>query len=430
MITTTIGKIFLKAYNEKFNTQYDAKTFFVEQYYPLFFDQEKYMQWITNSPFVQMKKGQKIETMSKDERLEKLNNLHDKIDAGLRDASVAIGFAASEEKEFATTSGQVSNLNLNISKEDVYCSWIGSGLGVGIQGGMSILFDYKQILLDVFDGWKIYREVLNTTPMLRGNQINTWNGQWLAHKYGGHFTVDNPMADFKPFSAKDGVMSVDTLSWTKVLIAISKTFENPQMLGYVYNYGQTNTTIGFIPFALNQIRKALELYQKLFNMKSGAEAEKLYGTAFGFTKACQAGVIGLRALEPKGLREYVDKGKMPKYNNEDEEQIINFNIYKTWILAMLNNDDLWVKAQDFAKQMQIYKQSGKQTKTENGRKVEAVISAIKKEPFIELMSKLIGEIQNQDNVMETVRLVNTMPTENVPYFLTLIRFHYAAISSK
>ena len=53
MITAAIGKIFLDAYNEKYDTNYDAKTFFVEVYHPLFFDSNKYLQWVSNSPFVQ-----------------------------------------------------------------------------------------------------------------------------------------------------------------------------------------------------------------------------------------------------------------------------------------------------------------------------------------------------------------------------------------
>ena len=50
MITATIGKIFLEAYNRKYGTKYDAKTFFVEVYYPLFFDQEKYLMTAGNTP--------------------------------------------------------------------------------------------------------------------------------------------------------------------------------------------------------------------------------------------------------------------------------------------------------------------------------------------------------------------------------------------
>ena len=71
MITATIGRLFLDAYNKKYGKNYDAKTFFVEVYHPLFFDSNKYLQWVQNSPFVQMKKGQKVETLSKEERRER-----------------------------------------------------------------------------------------------------------------------------------------------------------------------------------------------------------------------------------------------------------------------------------------------------------------------------------------------------------------------
>jgi len=121
MITSTIGKIFLDAYNKKFRTNYDAKTFFVEVYYPLFFDDNKYLQWVTNSPFVQMKKGQKVETLSKEERKEKLQDFLLKAEkAKSLDASIAPGYPASEEKAFATTSGQVTNIQLKTETDDIY----------------------------------------------------------------------------------------------------------------------------------------------------------------------------------------------------------------------------------------------------------------------------------------------------------------------
>lgn len=74
------------------------------------FDSNKYLYWVQNSSFVQMKSGQKVETLTSDERKEKLNNFIEKVNRGVADASIAIGYPASEEKEYATTSGQVSNL--------------------------------------------------------------------------------------------------------------------------------------------------------------------------------------------------------------------------------------------------------------------------------------------------------------------------------
>ena len=81
------------------------------------------MMWAQNSPFVQMKKGQTPETLTSTERLEKLENLHQKVDQGDRDASIAIGFPASEDKEFATTSGLVTDIEIEIPNEDVYYTW-------------------------------------------------------------------------------------------------------------------------------------------------------------------------------------------------------------------------------------------------------------------------------------------------------------------
>lgn len=182
MIAATIGRKFLLAYNRKFGTHYDAKTFFTEQYFPLFFDHEKYMQWVTNSPFVQgIKKGKCLTAV---ERREKLRILQEKIERDEADASIAIGFPSLDST--ATTSGQITNLKLPVSREDVYLSWIGSGFGVGVQGGLSILFEQEQILMALFEGWRIYREYLERMQGLRGNQINTWNGQWLAHYFSDH----------------------------------------------------------------------------------------------------------------------------------------------------------------------------------------------------------------------------------------------------
>ena len=289
MITSVIGKIFLSAYNSKYGTNYDAKTFFVEVFYPLFFDHPKYMMTAGNSPLENPKLSWDDMIMGKKSyetavrRKERFDKLIDKIETCEPDASIALGYPSIDY--MATTSGQVSNIKLGTTIDDVYLSWIGGGLGVGVQGGMSILFNSPEILLDIQEGWSLYREVLNRMPLLKGNQINTWNGQWLAHRYKNGFKPSLPMANLNPFSTRDGTISIDTQSWTKLLIGISRTFTSPQLMGYVYNYGQTNITIGFIPFALSQINRALDLYQKFFGMDNGEKAEQLYGTAFGFAKA-------------------------------------------------------------------------------------------------------------------------------------------------
>lgn len=428
MVTSVIGKIFLEAYNTRYGTSYSAEQFFLEVFYPLFFDSNKYLYWVQNSSFVQMKKGQKVETLTSEERKEKLNNFIEKINSNITDASMAIGYPASEEKEYATTSGQVSNLSFSTTKEDVYCSWFGSALGVGVQGGISIFFYNEDVLIDVYEGWNLYRKAIENIDKLPGNKILTWNGQWLAHKYSYAFNNMDYLLGFNPYTIKNNEFSIDTVSWTRILIGIAQRCSKKQIMGYVYSYGQTNTTIGFIPFDLSQITRPIKLYQRFFGMESGHKAEKLWGTAVGFVKACQQGVIGIRAMEPKGLRDYIEKGKIPKLSDK-EEQIISFNVYQSWIMAMLNNQDLWDKAQEFASELYKYSSSGNRAKTVNANKVKMVLEANNKMNFMKSMVDIVEDAEDMKKMKEMASIVNIMPSDNVPYFLTLIRFHYATFTN-
>ena len=159
------------------------------------------------------------------------------------------------------------------------------------------------------------------------------------------------------------------------------------------------------------------------------DAEKLWGTAFGLQKACQSGVIGIRAMEPKGLEDYISAKKSPKYKKDDINQTILFNTYITWIIAMLNNEELWAKALKFATVLQNFSMGNKQGKTLNSRKVDEVIKATNKMSFINSLVDIVSRCADSEAISEIASVVNTMPTENVPYFLTLVRFQYAKINN-
>ena len=431
MITSNIGKIFLDAYNEEYGTSYDARTFFLEQFYPLFFDQNKYMMTAGNSPLENPKlswddmiKGKKpYETPEqRKSRFEKMIKKTDKSEA---DMSIARGDASLDIA--AQTSGQVTDLKLPNSQEESYASWIGDALGVGVQGGFSILFSKKENLLDIFEGWKLYRKCLNETSMLKGNQINTWNGQWLSHYYDPkEYDADMPLAGYSPYNTnKDGIINIDTQTWTKILIAVSKKYRNAQILGYIYSIGKTNKTIGFIPFDLTQIRRPIHLYEKIFGMSNGRNAESLWGTAIGFKTACTYGAIGIKALEPKGLRDYVYKGKQPKAHNYDN---INYNVYIIWIYAMLNNDELWEKSQELAKLLnEASSDKDKSISTKRKNLVETMLNATNKKQFIAAATEVVSFIGKKDEFKGIVKEIHGMPTDNVPYFLTLLRFQYKTL---
>ena len=431
MITSNIGKIFLDAYNEEYGTSYDARTFFLEQFYPLFFDQNKQMMYVINSPFVQqlpscrdcikgIKSFEDIE-----QRAKRLNAFIEKVENNDADMSIAIGYPSIEVN--AKTSGQVTDLKMNTSKEDIFLSWIGGALGITVSGGVSILFSHKNILLDIFKGWKFYRKALNETLMLDGNKINSWNGQWLFHYYDQReYEEENPLANFAPYKVdKDGIIGIETQTWTKILIAISRKYDVVKLLAYIYILSKSNTTIGFIPFDLTQIRRPIHLYEKIFGMSNGRNAESLWGTAIGFKTACTYGAIGIKAMEPKGLRDYVYKGKQPKAHNYDN---INYNVYIIWIYAMLNNDELWEKSQELAKLLnEASSDKDKSISTKRKNLVETMLNATNKKQFIAAATEVVSFIGKIDEFKGIVKEIHGMPTDNVPYFLTLLRFQYKTL---
>ena len=431
MITSNIGKIFLDAYNEEYGTSYDARTFFLEQFYPLFFDQNKQMMYVINSPFVQqlpscrdcikgIKSFEDIE-----QRAKRLNAFIEKVENNDADMSIAIGYPSIEVN--AKTSGQVTDLKMNTSKEDIFLSWIGGALGITVSGGVSILFSHKNVLLDIFKGWKFYRKALNETLMLDGNKINSWNGQWLFHYYDQReYEEENPLANFAPYKVdKDGIIGIETQTWTKILIAISRKYDVVKLLAYIYILSKSNTTIGFIPFDLTQIRRPIHLYEKIFGMSNGRNAESLWGTAIGFKMACTYGAIGIKAMEPKGLRDYVYKGKQPKAHNYDN---INYNVYIIWIYAMLNNDELWEKSQELAKLLnEASSDKDKSISTKRKNLVETMLNATNKKQFIAAAAEVVSFIGKKDEFKGIVKEIHGMPTDNVPYFLTLLRFQYKTL---
>lgn len=428
MVTTIIGKIFLQAYNKKFceknGKELTPKEFFTDIFYPLFFGHDKYLMWIQNSEMVQgLKKGA---TLTSEEIERRKNRCIEKIEnAIVLDASIAVGYRA--ESLCASTSGQIGLHELKNTPDDAYLSWIGAGLGVGIQGGLSVLFDNPEVLLDLYDGWGVYRKLINELPEMKGNQITTWNGQWLKKKC-------SPYDDVNDFSSvlenEDKVISIGTIPWAELLIAISRHFTYPQMMGYIYSLGQTYTTIGFIPFALSPIRRPYELYIKYFGVDECEYAIKLFGTAMGLATACREGVIGLKALEPKGLMPMIKGGKIPSVKFENEEQKIKYNTYQIWLLAMLNNEELWQKAKEFAESLQHYSITGKSARTGRSNSVKNLLESINKKGFIEQLIPIISDAENVHAFEEIAALINGMPSDNVPYFLTLMRFHYAFINNQ
>jgi hypothetical protein len=437
MITAVVGRTFLNAYNHKYKKELSPKEFFIDEYFELFYNHPKYLQWITNSPFVQMKSGQKVHLLTDSERIEKLENLHEKVANELPDASFALGFPASEIKEFASTSGLVSNITIPTNEDEIYLSWIGSGLGIGVAGGYTILFDDAEITLKTYEGWKVYRKYLNekTLEKLRGNQISTWNGQWLSYILSESYDENydfSILTSEKIFAIDSEKIEVNTVFWTKLYFSISQLLPESSLTGYVYGFGQTNKTIGFITFQFKSGRKLKMIYKHLLGEDSTLSI-KNFETLFGMhiKRACELGSIGLHALRPDGLVKYMNESKNISFKNDDDK--INYFIYKTWLIAMMskNKEEVTEYTLELARTILRYRNSG--TKNDRKNLVEKeLFEAKSKKGFIEHLTTMVKDLDEQDlslikNLKDEIHL---MTNEEFGYFSTLLKFDYAYLEKQ
>ncbi len=440
MYTSTIGRTFLKAYNTRYRTEYTAKSFFEEIFIPLIFGYRKYMMTAGNSPLENPKlswddmiKGKKpFETDER--RQERISKMIHKIETEKADASIARGYGVTNLT--AATSGQITNIDLPDNKENIYLSWIGDALGIGVSGGLIILFDHEQLLLDIFEGWQHYRDYLEKYRMMKGNQINTWNGRWITHRYSSNFVEDDPTAEFNPLNPSDNeIFNLQTIAWVDVLLNIARRIDMDDMVGYLYSIGQTNTTIGFIPFRLKDILRPNQLYAKIFgesalkkNLKS---LSQLYGTAMGLKAACQLGSIGIPAMEPKGLRPFFNtqkgEGKKIIYK-ENEEQKITFSTYLIWIMAMLNKEKLWEMSREFAKLLLKYEAGAEKGRRDRINNVNQLLGSSGIKDFNLKMIPIMKDEENIEGFDNMAKIINIMPDDNYPYFNTLIRLQYAILN--
>ncbi len=459
MYSITIGKTFLAAFNQRYDRTYSAREFFEKEFFPLFFDHPKYMLWHTNSPFVQMKKGQKPHLLTKEDRIEKLNNLAEKIRAGDRDASVAIGFPASETKEFATTSGLVSDIQPSTEEQDVYLSWISAGLGMGISGGYCIFLNEPDILLNIYDGWQIYRKFLNDPALdnIAPNKINSWNGQWINYYYNKKLRVKTDFSTlerFQFFQHEKDTVSINTIKWSSLFFSLSKTFPDQILTGYVFSLGQTNKTLGFFPFHLKQAQTLITYYKLLFSENSAVKDSKTYEELFGvhIKRACELGSIGLHALQPKDLKKYFIHGEIPNFKKKkvpaqkkgesqeeylfrkenaakkDHETVILFRTYKTWLVAMLtkNKEEMLDYTEEVAKALHAYREKGNKNDRKNLIEKQLLLGMTKKK-FIDALAEVVNDVQNEylDLLNELKNRVHLMTSEDFGYFVVLLRFDYA-----
>ena len=441
MYTSYIGKKFLKLYREKYNKpdDYSARQFFDEVQFPLFFQDNSHLLHVGNSPFFQKPKEEDI-VKHGGKSLAQYNNLANNIENDTPNMGIYVGFAAKDME--GTTSGQLTSMNFNISSEDMYASWIGESLGIGVSGAFVMLINEDEVILSLFNGWQYYRKYLQQTPQLKDKQIETWNGHWLCHSFSKNFNTQQPLNNFSVETTEvQGNIAIPTQKWSQVLFALSKKYTNRVLTVYAYNLSQTNTTLGFINVHLPDIRRLYELRDKLFLNQENViladdEIEKLE-TFFNFKSACKLGTIGLKALEPAKLREFMPKGSVifaqgKDFKFSDENSYLIYQLYKIWIIAMLNKTELLQLASDVATALLDFEnEPNNRGKKDLTTISEDVRTATNIKGFIDKLTAILEKkAANADIFKSVVEQTLKMPSDNFPLFATLIRFEYTYQKSK
>lgn len=432
MYTSYIGRKFLKLYNNEHGTNYSAEEFFDEVFFQLFFTDEAHLMHVGNSPFFQ--KPKKSDVVKHGGRsLAQYANLKTNIEDDIPNMSIYVGSSAKDV--LGTTSGQVTDMNFDVDKNEMYASWIGEALGIGVKGGFIMLIEDDEILSALYKGWKYYKTYLEQTPNVKDKQIETWNGQWISYFYSSECNQLNSGVKITIETENvQGKIAIPTKKWSEILFILSKQFPNTVYTAYSYNLSQTNTTLGFINIHLPEIHEIYELRDKMFIDETSTILEdyqiEQLETFYSFHAACQLGVIGLKSLEPAKLREYMPKGSVlfaggKDFKFKDEKSFINYQIYKIWIMAVLNKTELLNFATEIASALVEL-----ETKDERGKKVLQNLSSEVRESknlrmFIENLSKVIIELPDKSSTIKgCVENSLKMPVDNFPLFITLIRFEY------
>lgn len=471
MYTPLIGRRLLDRANARSGRQQTPAEFFEETFFRLVFDDDEYLMPAGNSKFGQLVNNRRANQARAERegrpwddaerarlRREALADFHDAAaEATEPQAHLVLGGYA--RGSGGITSGQVTAIDHRADADDVYLSWIGAAAGARV-GDVVLLIDHDKVFDAVLDGWSLYRQVLRQTPGLRANQLETWNGQWLRHRFSARFDESAPTAFVQSvINTKKAASEITTVPWARLLLSLGRAFGDEPVSAYVYNaVGQANTTLGFIPLhlgATGALRESYatlrDFYRALFGEAVEAVGEnhldEVYDAAFGFRRACEQGAIGLRAFEPSKLYDFLpDGGKNRQPRPVGPADAQTPLLYQTWILAMLGDQkhDLYTLAHEAAERLLAFETGAIGGRTNLKKLVKEALGASSLEAFIAGLTQIAEDVQDasradlsDEEVADTlaalddlVRASISRSYEQFRLFLTLLRFQVALLRGR
>jgi hypothetical protein len=141
-------------------------------------------------------------------------------------------------------------------------------------------------------------------------------------------------------------------------------------------------------------------------------------------------MIGLRSFEPKDLKKYMPgksgSNEMQKFKDDEKSQI-NYSLYILWVIAMLNNKNFLDLAKKAAHAFREYEKGGKPGTTKRDNEIKELLSSRNRKELIDRLTRLVEEDPKTSEICNTIvhELMENIAPDNVPLFVTLMRFMYA-----
>lgn len=382
-------------YNATRGANLSVRRFFTDVAAPLLFGDDGDSVFISNSPFFQKKSVQKLEGS---ERLEAaMEDLLAKVEEGEYYGAVFPGGPAKGTEQ--ATASCVTDVDFGLTPDDIYAAWLGYACGLLVEGGL-LVFD-KAACLSVFEGWKAYRRFVNSTPKMKWKQLGVWNAYWA---------IDRPDGGKPPTLEQHSTAAtkLQTAPWGKTLLGLARLSPEPRTL-YVTQYGQTNTTIGYLPFRAADLHSLADLYQSLVASEvSPFTFQSAIKTEYSLWKAATFGQLGLEALRPEKLGQSDD---------------ILFQ--KAWLILMLDSKTTQKTAKEAAQRLAEYKEGAERAKTDRKNKVNSLFEASTHTQFATALEAIIDDDPNPAYA-ELMSEAMEVPDKKFKLFTTLIAIYHKA----
>ncbi|MFW5848030.1 MAG: hypothetical protein ACOCVF_03860, partial [bacterium] len=435
MVISTFGKKFLRKYNEENNTEMSVEDFFYDIFYPKILGNDKLGVMINNSPFFQnyivklsklKKKGKLTKENIQECKKLSLDCFKEKIEKKEFDGCMYVGWGATESS--AKTSGQLTNIDFDIDKNEIYYSWIAHALSLDINE-YNVLINNDQVLYDIFLGWDRFKDLLNDNVLnMKQYEISSWNSYWVSNFYDQSGQEDEM---FNPFINDDynrdinGNAFLYSKKWINILHTLCVEFGSAKQLWYVYKLDKDNETYGYIGIKLNEINSFISMCKTYFGenefLKNRNKFETLFGGAFGFSEVCEFGQIGISEIKPEVLKLEMERNNKAKYKykkifNDDYGDYL-IKLYKLYIMSILNIANLDEKINQLIELM-VDIETSKMTKSTGKQTIVKFLLSKNRSTFINNLTELSKARSIIDNdgaiIKEFWEICYSIQEKNIP----------------